>query len=279
MRALGLGIEGADRFQRVAEEIEPHRLVHARRIKVEDAAAHRVFAGLAHRRGAVVAVEFQPARSTPSMPSTLPGAADSACVAISSRAGTRCSAALTVVSTTAGCSRPLQAREPRQRRHALRDDAGMRRHAVVGQAVPGREFAAPRSRARRTPARAPAPPCAGRRGRSPARWSRARSARAATARARSATTSPSAPSATPASVSGRPGAEQFGRRFRHLPSASRVEVEIAHATKQRRVVLGGTALAPVIQASRSGSGTSSSCSNASSSASSSLRYGHRQSGP
>ena len=31
----------------------------------------------------------------------------------------------------------LQAREPRQRRHALRHDAGMRRHAVVRQAIPG----------------------------------------------------------------------------------------------------------------------------------------------
>ena len=50
--ALRLGIEAADGFQRVAEEIEPHRQVHARREQVEDAAAHRVVAGLAHRRGA-----------------------------------------------------------------------------------------------------------------------------------------------------------------------------------------------------------------------------------
>ena len=32
-----------------------------------------------------------------------------------------------------------RAGEPRQRRHALRRDAGVRRHAVVGLAVPGRE--------------------------------------------------------------------------------------------------------------------------------------------
>jgi hypothetical protein len=37
----------------------------------------------------------------------LPGAAESDCVAIKSRAGTRCSAALTVVSSTPGRSRPL----------------------------------------------------------------------------------------------------------------------------------------------------------------------------
>ena len=51
-RALGLRIEAADRLQRVAEEIEPHRLGHAGRKEIDDAAAHRVFAGLAHGRGA-----------------------------------------------------------------------------------------------------------------------------------------------------------------------------------------------------------------------------------
>ena len=43
----------------------------------------------------------------PAMPMTLPGATDSACVATNSRAGTRCSAALTVVSSTDGWSRPF----------------------------------------------------------------------------------------------------------------------------------------------------------------------------
>ena len=60
--ALRLRIEGADRLQRVAEKIEPHRHVHARRKKIENAAAHRVFAGLAHGRGAGEAVELQPGR-------------------------------------------------------------------------------------------------------------------------------------------------------------------------------------------------------------------------
>ena len=41
------------------------------------------------------------------MPMTLPGATDSACVATNSRAGTRCNAALTVVSSTDGRSRPF----------------------------------------------------------------------------------------------------------------------------------------------------------------------------
>ena len=60
--ALGLRIEAADRFQRVAEEIEPHRLGHAGREQIDDAAAHRVVAGLAHGRGAVEAVELEPLR-------------------------------------------------------------------------------------------------------------------------------------------------------------------------------------------------------------------------
>ena len=34
----------------------------------------------------------------------------------------------------------FDAGEPRQHRHALRHDAGMRRHPVVGQAIPGREL-------------------------------------------------------------------------------------------------------------------------------------------
>ena len=59
-RALGFGIESADRFQRVAEKVEPHGLIEPGRKQIEDAAAHRIFAGLAHRRGAVVAVVLQP---------------------------------------------------------------------------------------------------------------------------------------------------------------------------------------------------------------------------
>ncbi len=58
--ALAFRIKTADRFQGVAEEIEPHRVAHAGREQVEDAAAHRVVAGLAHRRGAVEAVQFKP---------------------------------------------------------------------------------------------------------------------------------------------------------------------------------------------------------------------------
>ena len=50
--ALGLGIEGLHLLQRVAEEIEAHRRRAAGRVEIEDAAAHRVFAGLHDRAAA-----------------------------------------------------------------------------------------------------------------------------------------------------------------------------------------------------------------------------------
>ena len=48
-RALGFRVEAADRLQRIAEEIEPHRVGHAGREQIDDAATHRIIAGLAHR--------------------------------------------------------------------------------------------------------------------------------------------------------------------------------------------------------------------------------------
>ena len=59
-RALRLGIEGADRFQRRAEEVESHRVWHAGREEVDDAAPHRIFAGVAHDVGAQEAVDLEP---------------------------------------------------------------------------------------------------------------------------------------------------------------------------------------------------------------------------
>ena len=138
-RALGLRVETADRFQAVAEEIEPHRLVEPGRKQVENAAAHGVFAGLAHRRGAVVAVVLQPrddgghrhdmarrhrqrlrrdgfARRHPLHDGVDRGQHDQRLVAAD------------------------QPRQPRQRGQPLRQNAAMRRHPVIGLAVPGREL-------------------------------------------------------------------------------------------------------------------------------------------
>ena len=140
-RALRLGIEGADRFQRVAEEVEPHRLRHAGREKVDDAAAHRIFAGVAHRASArKPLVSSQATRSSvdPNCRARPRRLSLATTVASAARAA---AAAPTVVEQDARpLARGFRAREARQHRHAPRRDRGVGRHAVVGLAVPGREI-------------------------------------------------------------------------------------------------------------------------------------------
>ena len=137
--ALGLRIEGADRFQRIAEKIEPHRLGHSGREQIDDAAADRVFAGFTHGRGADEAVELEPFGD--------PGHGEQ----IAGRGGERLARqrlarrqalenGVDGGEHNGGPLAALDARKARQRHHALRHRAGMRRHAVIGQAVPGREF-------------------------------------------------------------------------------------------------------------------------------------------
>src|SRR5690606_32178071 len=60
-RPLAFGIEGADRFKLVAEKIEPDGCGGTGCIEIDDAAAYRVLAEVAHRRGAGEAVRLQPA--------------------------------------------------------------------------------------------------------------------------------------------------------------------------------------------------------------------------
>ena len=53
-------IEGTDALQRIAEEIEPHRLLGARHENIENTAAHGELAHLTHRRNPVETVALQP---------------------------------------------------------------------------------------------------------------------------------------------------------------------------------------------------------------------------
>ncbi len=138
-RALGFRVKRADRFQTVAEEIETHGLIEPGRKQIEDAAAHRIFAGFAHGGGAVVAVVLQPrhdgvhrhdmarrdrqrlrrdhlARRHPLHDGVDRGQNDQRLVA---------------------AGKP---RQPRQRGQPLRQDAAMGRYPVVGLAVPGRKL-------------------------------------------------------------------------------------------------------------------------------------------
>ena len=53
--ALAHGIEAANGFQRIAEKIQPHRLIQPRREEIDDPAAHGELARLAHRLGSLIA--------------------------------------------------------------------------------------------------------------------------------------------------------------------------------------------------------------------------------
>ncbi len=138
-RALCLCIEGADRFQRIAEEIEPYRLFEACGKQVEDAAAHRVFAALTHRRGARIAIVLEPA--------------DDAVHAdhIAGRNRQRLRRHQTTLRHTLQDrvdrgehdQRLVAALQPRQFcqcRDTLRNNGAVRRDAVIGLAIPGREL-------------------------------------------------------------------------------------------------------------------------------------------
>ena len=162
--ALRLRIEAADRFQRVAEEVQPHRRGHARRVEVDDAAAHGVFAGLAHGRGAQEAVGLQPAARGRSMSTMLPGAAEKALArdALAPRHALQDGvdrggqdARLVLARSASGPAAPAPSCASRRRRRWA-----TRGHRA-GSPRPGRT--APRSRARRRRARSPAAPGAARR--------------------------------------------------------------------------------------------------------------------
>jgi hypothetical protein len=138
-RALRLGIERADRFERVAEKVEAHWAGEAGRVKVDDAAAHGVFARVAHRARAQKAVHLEPGDELVHVDH------------VAGRGGERFRrdprarrhALQNGVDGGRKQARALlrraRAGEARQGRHALRRDDGVRRDAVVRLAIPGRE--------------------------------------------------------------------------------------------------------------------------------------------
>ena len=138
-RALGFRIEGANRFQEVAEEVEPHRLVEPGRKQIEDAAAHGVFAGFAHGRRAVVAVVLEPGDDRVHRHDMAGRNRQRLCRhdltgrhALHDGIDGRQHDQRLVAA--------LKTRQPRQRGQALCQDAAMRRHPVIGLAIPGRKL-------------------------------------------------------------------------------------------------------------------------------------------
>ena len=148
-------------FDRVAEQVEADRIGLAGREDVDDAAAHGVFARLHHRAGAAVAVGFQEAGQL----LRLHRAVGAQLQAGAGERGARRHALHQRIHRGQHDARPGRLlQQPRQRGDALRDQRRIGRHAVVGQAVPGREAQHLRLRHRRRPAPPPAAPSAHRRG-------------------------------------------------------------------------------------------------------------------
>ncbi len=138
-RALRLGIERADRFQGIAEEIETNRLVEPGREKVEDAAADRIFAGLAHGRGTRITIVLQPGDDGIHRDH----------LAGRHRQGLGCNRIARRDTLDHGIDRRqhdqrlLAAGQPRQTRQCgqpLRKNAAMGRDTVIGLTVPRREL-------------------------------------------------------------------------------------------------------------------------------------------
>ena len=137
--ALRLRVEGADRLQRVAEEVEADRLRQRRREQVDDAAAHGVFAGVAHGGVAREPVDFQPFDQLVYVDGVARRGGERVLRHASQRRHlleNRPDRRRQDARALLGRARPGQ---PRQRRHPARRDRGIRRDAVVGLAVPTRQ--------------------------------------------------------------------------------------------------------------------------------------------
>ena len=137
-RPLRIGIEGPDRFQRVAEEIEPDRIA-ARRIEIEDAAAHGILARIGDGAGAHIAGNLQ----------TLDQRLHRQHVArlkLEARGGNELARRDLLQQRIDGSQHDERlaivgraCRERGKRGDAPRDGLAVGRHAVVGHAVPGGE--------------------------------------------------------------------------------------------------------------------------------------------
>jgi len=124
---------------RWAEEIEAYRLIEACREEIEDAAAHGIFTGLAHGRGARVAVVLEPGDDGIHRHD------------VAGRDGKRLCGDDTArghaLDDGVDCGQhdqrfvaAGQPRKPRQCGQALRKNPALRRDAVIGLAVPGRKL-------------------------------------------------------------------------------------------------------------------------------------------
>ena len=134
-RALRLGIERPDVLERVAEEVEPHRTRASRRIEIDNAAAHGIFAGLHDDAGALVARQIE-ARDQLAHVDALAGG--DVLQRTSDKFARRNALQYGIDRGDEDVGAPHgTGHQPRQRRHPSGDDLAVRSDAVVGNRVPG----------------------------------------------------------------------------------------------------------------------------------------------
>ena len=136
---LRIRIEAADRFERVAEQIEPQGLLGSRWKQIDDAAAQGVFARLAHRIGADIAVMGEERGELVELEFPADLRRETRRREHAARRHTL-QDRIDRGHDDATTSRRRSRREICQRVDSPADDLRHRRHPVIGQAVPGREF-------------------------------------------------------------------------------------------------------------------------------------------
>ena len=137
-RALGDRVEGPHRLERVAEEIEPERLLAARYEDVENAAPHRIFADFANRRHALEAVLGQ-ARGDILHRDAVARLAENAMAESTSRRRHLLQERVDRDKHDRRVRRLPVGDEPAERRKTTGRRLGARRDPVIGQAVPARQ--------------------------------------------------------------------------------------------------------------------------------------------
>ena len=134
--ALRAGVEAAQALDLVAEEVEADGVRFTRRVEVDDAAAHGVFARLHDGTGAVVAIGFEEARQRLGRDLAAPGQRHGRAREDRARRHLlheRVHRGQQDAWPRGGFQQPGQRRDP------LGHHLGVGRDAVIGQAVPGRE--------------------------------------------------------------------------------------------------------------------------------------------
>ena len=136
---LGLRIETADGFQRVAEQVKPHGLGKAGREDIDDAAAHGELALFAHGAGAQIAVAPKEGEQLVEVDDIALGSAP-ARVRHNAAGRHALEAGINGGDENGRTGRFIPRGKFRQRGHAPGHDVAVGRDAVIGQAVPAGQF-------------------------------------------------------------------------------------------------------------------------------------------